>query len=207
MVKERKTGVLALQGGFARHIEILRTLGVSCAEIRTENDLAGCSALIIPGGESTVFTKFLTTPDGKPNSFHRALSAFAKTSPVMGTCAGLILLSQSCADPRVTPLGVLPVTVTRNGWGRQTESFITPIEITFESGGQKNTAPFEAVFIRAPRITDTGPGVSILASLTDQNGTAEPVMVARENIFGLTFHPELAAKDTRIHEYFLSFAQ
>lgn len=207
MVTKQRIGVLALQGGFARHIEMLHALGAHTAEVRTEHDLAGCTALIIPGGESTVFTKFLTLPDGKPNSFHSSLSSFVRTHAVMGTCAGLILLAQDCADSRVMPLGALPVTVTRNGWGRQTESFIAPVELSFTTSGQKNTAPFEAVFIRAPRITGTGSGVTVLASVSGPNGAPEPVMVARENILGLTFHPELTAKDTRIHEYFLSFAQ
>lgn len=206
MVKKRQIGVLAIQGGFSRHIEMLHSLGAQTTEVRTERELAGCTALIIPGGESTVFTKFLTSPDGKPNSFHMALSTFARNYPVMGTCAGLILLAQNCADPRVTPLGVLPVTIARNGWGRQTESFIARVDIHFNNREQKNTAPFEAVFIRAPRITGTDPDVDILASVTGPGGVPEPVMVARENILGLTFHPELTAKDTRIHEYFLSFA-
>lgn len=204
MVTTQRIGVLALQGGFARHIEKLHALGIHTAEVRTERDLGSCSALIIPGGESTVFTKFLTSPEGKPNSFHSALSSFTRTHAVMGTCAGLILLSQNCSDARVTPLGVLPVTVRRNGWGRQRESFIAPVHITFEGTAQKNTAPFEAVFIRAPRITSTDPDVSILASVPGSAGQPEPVMVASENILGLTFHPELTSEDTRIHEYFLA---
>jgi 5'-phosphate synthase pdxT subunit len=122
----------------------------------------------------------------------------------MGTCAGLILLSKNCGDNRVAPLGVLPVTVARNGWGRQTESFIEKLDLNPEAGFKKNTAPFEAVFIRAPRILSIGPEVRILASVSGRNGAAEPVMVAWKNILGLTFHPELAVDDARIHEWFLS---
>ncbi len=204
MVTSRVTGVLALQGGYARHIDVLRKLGAEAREVRTRQDLAGCDSLIIPGGESTVFTKFITNADGTPNDLHSDLRSFALTRPVMGTCAGLILLSKNCGDNRVAPLGVLPVTVARNGWGRQTESFIEKLDLNPEAGFKKNTAPFEAVFIRAPRILSIGPEVRILASVSGRNGAAEPVMVAWKNILGLTFHPELAVDDARIHEWFLS---
>jgi len=203
MVKEQTVGVLAVQGGFSRHIEVLHSLGARTKEVKREEDLEDCTRLIIPGGESTVFSKFLTDETGRPNNFHSALTSFAQTHPVMGTCAGLILLCGASADPRVHPLGVLPVSVVRNGWGRQTESFVAQLDIAFTESEEKNTAPYEAVFIRAPRITGTGPGVRVLASVADSEGKAEPVMVSRGNIIGLTFHPELTPADTRIHEYFL----
>ncbi len=190
---KRTIGVLSLQGGFASHIKALESLGVSVREIRTTEELAHCDGLVIPGGESTVITKLLLA-DGA--SFYETLRDFASRFPVMGTCAGLIMLARPVEDPRVVTLDVLPVTVERNSYGRQTESFIENIELDL---GLKETALYPATFIRAPRISSMEKGVLVLARTKN-----DIVMVRSANILGLTFHPELTPADTRIHEYFLT---
>lgn len=201
-------GILALQGGFASHAAAFASLGVGVREVRTVEDLSDCSRLVIPGGESTVMTKLLmkagTGPaEGRPwepGPLFEALQGFASSRPVMGTCAGLIMLATASDDPRVVPLGVLPVALRRNGYGRQTESFIE--RIALDLPGAQDT-PFTATFIRAPRITGLGEGVSVLARSRKDGGEGEPVMVRKGKILGLTFHPELTPGDARIHEYFL----
>jgi len=195
-------GVLALQGGFASHIAILKKIGEQAIEVRTEKDLALCGRLIIPGGESTVLTKLLMESDSgpavfkpwKPGPLFKAIGQFASANPVMGTCAGLIMLARPCNDERVVSLDMLPVTVERNAYGRQTESFVQEIE--FE-GKQCH-----ATFIRAPRIISVEDGVTVLAWAPKASGQSDPVMVRYGQILGLTFHPELTPMETRIHEYF-----
>jgi 5'-phosphate synthase pdxT subunit len=204
-------GVLALQGGYASHIAVLRTLGAETREVRTLSDLESCGALVIPGGESTVLTKHLMAGGTGPGTglpwerspFFNAVREFALEKHVMGTCAGLIMLARPCGDERVVSLDVLPVTVERNAYGRQTESFIERIELDPSFGGAGK--PYPATFIRAPRISAVGEGVTVLARSGDKktDPLGEPVMVRKDNLLGLTFHPELTPSDTRIHEYFL----
>ena len=130
-------GVLALQGAFAQHKRVLEALGVGTREVRTMGELVECDALVIPGGESTVLTRHLMEPGTgygtstpwKPLPLFGALRDFARTKPVMGTCAGLIILARDCGDERVVPLEALPVTVERNAYGRQTESFVRNIAL------------------------------------------------------------------------------
>ncbi len=191
---KRTIGVLALQGGFASHISVLDKLGAAAREIRTPADLSGCDGLVIPGGESTVMTKLLLADD---SSFYPALRTFALKYPVMGTCAGLIIMARPCGDERVVSLDVLPVSVERNSYGRQTESFIEPILLHL--GGDGDERPFTATFIRAPRINAIDANVQILA-----HAKGDPVMVRSGHLLGLTFHPELTPADTRIHDYFLT---
>lgn len=218
---KRTVGVLALQGGFASHIAALEGLSapdrpILPREVRTARDLEACDALIIPGGESTVLTKHLmkggTGPayglPWEPNPLWDALRDFAdpagtRAKPVMGTCAGLIILAGPCGDERVYPLSLLPVRVERNAYGRQTESFIGHIPLAPEFlRAAPGPAEYRAVFIRAPRIADFDEGVHVLAWL-ETGEHREPVMVRYKNLLGLTFHPELAPEDPRIHAYFL----
>jgi 5'-phosphate synthase pdxT subunit len=171
---------------------------------------------VIPGGESTVLTRLLMkagTGPGcgapwEPLPFHGAIRAFAQANPVMGTCAGLIMLARPCGDERVVPFDVLPVTVERNAYGRQTESFIEGIELDFPDAGlpkgNETAKPYPATFIRAPKITAVAEGVSVLARAKNASGGSDPVLVRHGLILGLTFHPELTPDDTRIHEYFLA---
>lgn len=128
--------------------------------------------------------------------FYDALHEFAQRFPIMGTCAGLILLARPCNDTRVVSLDILPVQVERNSYGRQTESFFEPLMLNLHI---RDTIPFPATFIRAPKIVSIEPGVRILGK-----SNSDPVMVRYDNILGLTFHPELRPSDTRVHEYFLS---
>jgi 5'-phosphate synthase pdxT subunit len=181
-------GVLALQGAFAKHVERLNALGVETVEIRQPQHLERCDGLIIPGGESTTLTKLMRLYD-----FHEPIRIFAKSHPVMGTCAGLIMVATRVDDDRVEPLGLIDMSVARNAYGRQIDSFIADVDASF-LGGDK---PFRTIFIRAPQIREIGPKVEILV---EYDGV--PIMIRQGHIFALAFHPELT-DDPRIHQYFL----
>lgn len=205
-----KIGILALQGGYAKHGAVIESLGIEAVEVRTERELSSCHGLIIPGGESTVLTKLLMDPSWeagtapKPGALYLGIERFAKERPVMGTCAGLIMMSSDSQDPRVVPFGILPLTVRRNGYGRQTESFIEGI--TLGNGFPERDTKYRATFIRAPRIQEIGDEVEILAE-AEGHGVREAVMVRSRNALALSFHPELTPEDTRIHAYFISMAK
>lgn len=178
-------GVLAVQGAFLKHREKLEALGIKSLEVRTAADLARADALIIPGGESTTMTKVL-----RAGGLLGPLAAFAASRPVFGTCAGCILLGRETTDRAdVQPLGVLDITVERNAYGSQRESFLTTLTLDDE--------PLEAVFIRAPKILHCGPQVEVLISLD-----GSPVLVRQGRALAATFHPELSSGD-RIHRIFL----
>ena len=181
-------GVLALQGDFARHQAVLAELGWDSRMVRYPAELQGLAALIIPGGESTTISKQLDRAD-----LRQAVTAFGRERPIMGTCAGLILMARDPSDDRVHSLNLLDVAVARNGWGRQVHSFTAPIAV--QLNGKVDTVP--AIFIRAPRIREVGPEVEVLARIGD-----EPVLVRQKAHVGMSFHPELRA-DLRIHELFL----
>jgi 5'-phosphate synthase pdxT subunit len=179
-------GVLALQGAFEAHSKVLASLGVTAKLIRTPAELANLDGLIIPGGESTTFLKFL-----ERGGFLDALQSFVETTPTFGTCAGAILLAKNVESPTQKSLAVLDITVERNAYGRQIDSTILTAPTKLEGG------PLEMVFIRAPRITRTGPAVETLAT---RDGF--PVLVRQGHILAATFHPELS-NDTRVHQLFL----
>jgi pyridoxal 5'-phosphate synthase pdxT subunit len=182
-------GVLALQGAFAKHIEMLRTLGVQAREVRKSTDLAECRGLIIPGGESTAILAQM-----RANDLVESLTDFAKRKPIFGTCAGLILMSQEVVGSELTPLRLLDIQVERNAFGRQNESFQTTLDIKLEDMQEQL---FFAIFIRAPRIRRVGGAVDVLGKHQD-----EPVLVRQGLFLGSTFHPELGV-DHAIHAYFL----
>lgn len=186
-MKRGPIGVLALQGDFAKHIEMLRSIGCETLEVRKPADLDSCEGLIIPGGESTVMFRQLDFIKMKEK-----LSDFAKVKPIFGTCAGLILISHKIQSSPLIPLHLIDVEVERNAFGRQTESFHTWIKVEL----QKEIL-FEAFFIRAPRIRAISSNAKVLASY--QN---EPVLVEQGIHLGATFHPELT-KDASIHQYFV----
>jgi 5'-phosphate synthase pdxT subunit len=182
-----RIGVLALQGDFREHAEILRRLGVEPVEVRKVEDLENLAGLIVPGGESTTIGKMLVS-SGLLDGIR---SFFYKGGPVWGTCAGMVLAASATTGPRQPLLGLMNALVERNGFGRQVHSFETDLAVEgFEE-------PFTGVFIRAPFFEDVGPGVEVLSKVGDR------VVAARgENILVTAFHPELT-DDARFHEYFL----
>jgi 5'-phosphate synthase pdxT subunit len=187
---ELMIGVLALQGAFFKHIEMLKTLGVAAKEVRYPKDLEECDGLIIPGGESTTMIKQMEVVD-----LRKEISSFAATKPIFGTCAGLILMSREVMENRIMPLGILDIAVERNAFGRQADSFRTNIKLCLTPSRVKSVPAF---FIRAPRIRQCGPEVKILAQYED-----EPILIQQGFHLGATFHPELS-NDPTIHKHFLS---
>ena len=190
----KPVGLLTLQGDFEKHRQAFRTLGRETFDVRRPGELDEVSCLVIPGGESTTLTRLIDRI-----GLRAPLRAFAAENPVMGTCAGLIMLAQRLAgetpeDYGVGTLGLLDCTVQRNGYGRQIDSFTADVTVGRLNG---SGAPYPAVFIRAPRILDTGEGVDVVARHGD-----EPVAVQQGRILGLTFHPELT-DDLRLHKAFL----
>jgi 5'-phosphate synthase pdxT subunit len=185
-----KIGVLALQGAFREHREVLEALHVAAPEVRVPEHLSGVDALVIPGGESTTMTRLLDTSGLRGPLLDRLRDGM----PVLGTCAGLILLASEVRDgrPDQVPLGALAVAVRRNGYGRQRDSFETGLAVTGLTG-----APFPGVFIRAPVVEEVGEGVEILAA-----HDGRPVLVRQGNVWGATFHPELSG-DLRVHQLFV----
>jgi pyridoxal 5'-phosphate synthase pdxT subunit len=177
-----RVGVLALQGDFAAHARLLRTLDAEPVEVRTVAELDGLDGLILPGGESTVMALGI-----EREGLERPLRALASSgTPVLGTCAGLIMLDRD-------HLGVLDVLARRNAFGRQIRSFEADLEVAGIDGG-----PLRAVFIRAPWVDEHGEGVEVLATLD-----GHPVAVRQGEVVAVAFHPELAA-DARLHEMLLA---
>jgi pyridoxal 5'-phosphate synthase pdxT subunit len=180
-------GVLAIQGDYAAHARMLRRIGVDAIDVRGSNDLDATDGLIIPGGESTTMLKFI-----EGENLGASITDFARRGkPILGTCAGAILLAREVYNPPQASIGLIDIGVERNGYGRQVDSFIAEVETAIEGG------PLEAVFIRAPKIKRVGLDVEVLASL---NG--EPVLAREGNILAATFHPELT-EDTRAHSLFV----
>jgi len=193
----KPVGLLTLQGDYEKHQQAFSALGAETIGVRRPGELDRVGSLVIPGGESTTLTRLMDSV-----GLRQPLLDFAADFPIMGTCAGLIMLSRSLAgenrnDFGVEPLQLLDCQVQRNGFGRQIDSFTADIAIDILDGG---TDPFAAVFIRAPRIVTVGPEVDVVAQY---NG--EPVAVRSRNLLGMTFHPELTA-DRRIHQAFLDMS-
>ena len=186
-------GVLALQGAFHSHQVLLDGLGHPTVQVRTPADLERVAALVMPGGESTTMSRLLTTSE----LFEPIAARLSDGMPAFGTCAGMILLATEVVDgrPDQRSFGVIDITVQRNGYGRQLDSFET--ELAVPSLGS-DAAPFHGVFIRAPKVTRVGRGVEILA---DHAGV--PVLLRHGPITVASFHPELA-HDPRLHAQFLA---
>lgn len=173
-------GILALQGGFAAHAAALGGNGIRVREVRTEDQLAGLSALILPGGESTTMLTLLTG-----TALERALPQVVMAGmPVMATCAGVILLAREVREPAQRSFGVLDAVVERNAYGRQRESNIEQLLVT--SPDLLGCSSMEGVFIRAPRIVKTGTEVEVLATRGQ-----DPVLLRQGRVLAATFHPEL----------------
>lgn len=188
-------GVLALQGDFAEHIVTLHYLGVETREVRLPYHLEGLDALIIPGGESTTIGKLAST-----FGLMEPLREFGQDRPIWGTCAGAIFLSRD-AHRQQPLLGLMDITVDRNAFGRQVESFETDLFVPAIGEPER---PFRAVFIRAPLIETVGPTVDVLASLPGEGSDGNGLIVAAKQgrFLATSFHPELTGDD-RFHRYFL----
>ena len=185
-----KIGILAVQGDFAAHAAMLAGLGADTVEVRTPKDLAGCDGLILPGGESTTQLQFL-----QEEGLADAIKQFAAAGKaIFGTCAGAILLATDVKNPHQDSLGLLDMTVLRNGYGRQVHSDV----VTGPSTLKKE--PMEMVFIRGPIFERVGPGIEILAEYA-----GKPALVQKGRLIAAAFHPELTT-DTTIHKHFLQQA-
>ncbi len=191
-LKPLRIGVLAVQGDYAAHASALRRAAAASGApltvvlVRKPAELDAIDGLILPGGESTTFLKFL-----ERDNFLAALQAFASSWPTFGTCAGSILLSREVLHPTQPSLAVLDATIERNAYGRQNDSAILHAKTGL--GGP----PMEMVFIRAPRFTRVGEDVHVLA---ERDGF--PSLIEQKHLLAATFHPELS-QDTRLHSYFL----
>jgi 5'-phosphate synthase pdxT subunit len=186
---QRLVGVLALQGAFAAHQEALESAGVQSRQVRRPGDLQGLDGLVMPGGESTTMSRLLTTS----GLFDAIKAQLSDGLPVFGTCAGMILLASDVLDGRPDQLsfGAIDMTVQRNGYGRQVDSFETDLEVVdFDR-------PFHAVFIRAPKVVAVGSNVEVLA---EYDGV--PVVARQGHVMVASFHPELTV-DARLHARFL----
>lgn len=184
-----KIGVLAAQGAFAEHIAALRQLKIEALPVRLPSELSDLNGLIIPGGESTSISKLMLDYNLMGEIRNLSDSGLA----ILGTCAGMILLSKKILDSDVEPLGLMDITVRRNAFGRQKDSFET--ELAIPALGEK---PFPGVFIRAPIIERANSTVEILTRLTAGTGVA----VRQGRMLATAFHPELT-DDLRFHQYFL----
>ena len=186
-----KVGIVALQGAFREHREVLDALGVEAVDVRTPEQLGAVDALILPGGESTTMSKLLDS------SSLRAPVAelLAGGLPVLGTCAGMILLARDVVDgrPDQESFGAIDIAVRRNAYGRQRDSFEAALDVDGLAGG-----PFPGVFIRAPRIESAGDSVEVLARYDDH-----AVLARQGRVWVASFHPELSG-DLRLHERFLT---
>ena len=186
-----KIGILAVQGDFAAHAAMLRQLGVETVEVRTPADLAGCSGLILPGGESTTQLQFL-----QEEGLYDAIKKFAAEGrAVFGTCAGAILLATQVKNPAQESLGLLDMTVLRNAYGRQLASDV------FRGPTKLKSEPLEMVFIRGPVIDSVAPGIEVLAEFA-----GKPALVQKDSVMAATFHPELT-DDPTVHRHFLSLVR
>lgn len=179
-----RLGVLAIQGGFAAHVQILRELGAEATEVRSAGELDRLDGLVIPGGESTTIVKGIESADlGGPIRAHHE-----QGRPIFGTCAGMIV----CDDAH---LGLIDATARRNAFGRQRQSF--EADLTVDGIGAE---PLRAVFIRAPWIERHGAGVEVLASYE-----GHPVAIREDTVLACAFHPELGG-DSRLHALFMAIA-
>lgn len=175
--------VLALQGDFEAHRRKLGRMGIDSFEAKKPEEIEGAAGLVLPGGESTTLWKFFETA-----SWEEAIRGFAASGrPLLATCAGAIVLAREVTNPAQRGMGVIDISVERNAYGRQVDSFVGEVDAPALGG------PLPAVFIRAPKIRRTGPGVETLATLA-----GEPVLVRQGNLVAATFHPELT-EDERVH--------
>jgi 5'-phosphate synthase pdxT subunit len=184
-------GVMAVQGDFREHLDTLASIGAPAREVRLPEDLEGVSGLILPGGESTAMRKLYE----RWNLVAPVKALAARGAPILGTCAGAILLATKITDGDTPVLSLIDMEVQRNAFGRQLESFETKLTMQNLKPGAAVT-PLRAVFIRAPEIVRVGPAANVIARLPD-----ERIVAARQgNVVGISFHPEIAG-ETRLHRW------
>jgi len=190
-----KIGVLALQGDFREHINSLSDFGVTAVAVKTKEEIQQIDALVLPGGESTTIAKLARSF----NLFDLMQKRISDGMPTYGSCAGMILLADRIEDAIVgqESFGGIDMTVRRNAFGRQVDSFET--ELKFEGITQPS---IRAVFIRAPWVEQLGPGVQVLAEVKSADGSTHPVAVRQGNLLATSFHPELTG-DNRVHKFFI----
>jgi pyridoxal 5'-phosphate synthase pdxT subunit len=189
-----RIGVLALQGAFREHVRALRELGADAVEVRLPAELDDLDGLVIPGGESTTVGKLMEIYE-----LTEPLRRFVAERPVLGTCAGLILLARRTTGDEQPLLGVMDVVVRRNAFGRQVHSFESPVELRLP--GTDLEFSFPGVFIRAPWVEEVGPDVEVVATWE-----GHIVGVVQGHLLGLAFHPELT-DDLRLHRFFLDMVE
>ena len=187
-----RIGVLAVQGAFAEHINVLRQIGVEAVPVRLPSDLEGLSGLILPGGESTTMRKLIDEWGLR----EPILALAGKGAPIFGTCAGMILLSMEITDGDQPVFPLLDISVKRNAFGRQLDSFESDLDVPV-----LGDRPVQAIFIRAPIVERVGPDVDILAKLED----GRVVAVRHGSVIATAFHPELAG-ETRFHRLVATMA-
>jgi len=189
-------GVLALQGDFREHLSLLSRLGVEAVEVRVPGDLEGVGSLVVPGGESTTISLLLETS----GLLAPVAQRLAAGMPALGTCAGMIVLAREVLDGRPDQhyFGAIDISVRRNAFGRQRDSFEADLEVTGLA------EPVHAVFIRAPVVERAGPGVEVLATVSTGGGE-KPVVCRQGPVLVSSFHPELVG-ETRLHELFLELS-
>lgn len=193
-----RIGVLALQGDFAEHIQMLDMIGIDSIEVRKVQQLSEIDGLIIPGGESTTIVKLLHMFDFVDDLKSHVESGMA----LWGTCAGMIVIARELADPYPTPLNLIDIGVARNYFGRQVDSFEAELEINGVEGD-----PMRAVFIRAPIVQDTGENIETLATVpATADHPEQAVAVKSGRVLATSFHPELT-QDTRLHSLFVELAE
>lgn len=186
-------GVLALQGAFRAHVERLDAVGADAIEVRTPDQLSRVDALVMPGGESTTMSNLL----GSTGLYDAIDERITDGMPVFGTCAGMILLADTILEGRADQrhFGVLDISVRRNGYGRQVDSFEADVKLVGED------EPFHGVFIRAPKVESAGPDIEVLAELD-----GDPVLVRHGRLLAASFHPELT-DDVRLHQLFVDITR
>ncbi len=190
MTERPVVGVLAVQGNVREHVRVLRRLGAEVVEVRKPEELANVDALVVPGGESTAIGRLM-----RLYGLDEAIRRFP--GPMLGTCAGMILLARDALDgvPGQPLLDLVDIVVRRNGYGRQVASFEADLALAGDP------EPLRGVFIRAPRVEDAGAEVEVLAELD-----GEPVLLCQGRVLVAAFHPELT-EDTRVHERFLELVR
>lgn len=193
MSQTKHVGILALQGDFSNHLEKLTELGAKCLLVKNPSELSAVDALVIPGGESSAMLKLMD------EEFREALKSSIESGlPTLATCAGVILLAKRVENPSQESLGVLDVTATRNGYGRQVDSSIVELELSEVGKKLFSETHAEGVFIRAPVVSEIGSEVEVLSYKEK-----DPVLLRQNNIWAATFHPELGERQSLVHKQFL----